>query len=276
MRVFITGNKGQLGKALHARLPGSAGGDLPECDITDIASIGSALEAARPEVVVHCAALTDVDGCARDPALAYRVNGLGTQNVALAAERLGAAVLHISTNEVFDGRAGRPYTEFEPTNPINAYARSKRAGEWFVSHLCRRFYIVRTSWLYADGGRNFIHTIQRLADERGSVRVVTDEVASPTYAADLADAIVRLIQTERYGIYHFVNAGHCSRFDFARKILALTGRSHVPLEPITLADYPRASTPPPFTPLLNVCGKALGIELRPWEDALEEFLENRD
>lgn len=272
LRVFITGNRGQLGKALHARLPEAAGGDLPECDITESASIAAALAAVRPHVVIHCAAYTDVDACARDPELAYRVNGLGTQNVALAAEKIGAAVVYISTNEVFDGQGSRPYTEFDPPNPINPYAHSKRAGEWFVLNLCRRPYVVRTSWLFAPGGRNFIHTIQRLADECGSLRVVTDEVAAPTYAVDLADAVARLIQTGHYGIYHLANAGYCSRYDFALKILELTGRSHVPVERITRADYPRPSTPPAFTPLANVCAKALGIELRPWEDALAEYL----
>jgi dTDP-4-dehydrorhamnose reductase len=131
---------------------------------------------------------------------------------------------------------------------------------------------VRTSWLTGSGGRNFVHRIQQLADEHGSLKVVTDEVASPTFVPDLVTAILQLIETNRYGIYHFVNSGYCSRFDYARKILALTGRSHIPVEPITLADYPRPSTPPKFSSLLNQAGAALGITLSPWEDALEKFL----
>jgi dTDP-4-dehydrorhamnose reductase len=272
MRVYITGHRGQLGQALLRRLPGASGGDLPELDITQPASIEAALAAAQPELVIHCAALTDVDGAARDPALAYRINGLGTQNVALAAANVGAALLYISSNEVFDGARAEPYGEFDAPNPINPYARSKLAGEWYAAHLLTRFYIVRTAWLTAPGGRNFVHRIQQVADERGALRVVTDEVANPTFAGDLADAILRLIRTRRYGIYHFTNAGYCSRHEYACQILALSGRGHVPVEPITLAQYPRASTPPPFAALANTAGAALGITLRPWQEALADFL----
>lgn len=272
MRILITGHKGQLGRALHARWPSAVGVDLPEVDITEAGSIDSIVSEHRPEVIVHCAAMTDVDGAAKDPQAAYRANGLGTQNVALAAARVGAALAYVSTNEVFDGAKGAPYLEFDTPNPLNAYAASKRAGEWFASTLTRQFFIVRTSWLTGRGGRNFVHRIQQLADERGQLKVVTDEVACPTFVDDLADALVRLVGTGRYGIYHLTNAGYCSRFDFARTILDLSGRSHIPVAPITLADYPRPSTPPKFSPLANFAAAALGIRLRPWEEALAEFL----
>ncbi len=273
MRVFITGNKGQLGRTLLARLPEATGGDLPAVDITQPDSIGAALRAARPDVVLHCAAFTDVDGAAQDPALAYRVNGLGTQNVALACAEVGAALMYLSTNEVFDGAKTEPYFEFDAANPINPYARSKQAGEWFTAHLAPRFYIVRTAWLSAPGGRNFVHRIQHLADEQGRLQVVTDEVANPTFVNDLVEALIQLLGAGRYGIYHLTNAGYCSRYEFARKILELTGRTHVPLEPITLAQFTRPSTPPRFAPLANTAAAALGITLRPWEEALAEFLQ---
>jgi dTDP-4-dehydrorhamnose reductase len=273
MRILITGVKGQLGQALQARLPEAAGFDLPEVDITQPESLDAAVAAARPELIFHCAALTDVDGAARNPALAYRVNGLGTQNVAIAAERAGAALVYISTNEVFDGAQTEPYSEFDAPRAINAYGQSKLAGEWFATHLTSRFYVARIAWLAAPGGRNFIHRIQQLADERGQLSVVTDEVANPTFVGDLADALVRLAGTGRYGIYHLTNAGYVSRYDYARKILALTGRDHIPVQPILRADYPRPSTPPAFTPLANVAAADLGITLRPWEAALAEFLE---
>jgi dTDP-4-dehydrorhamnose reductase len=275
MRILITGIKGQLGQALQARLPEAKGLDLPEVDITQPESLEAAVDAARPELIFHCAALTDVDGAARAPALAYRVNGLGTQNVALAAARVGAALVYMSTNEVFDGTKTVPYSEFDLPQAINPYGQSKLAGEWFATHLTSRFYIVRIAWLAAAGGRNFIHRIQQLADEQGRLKVVTDEVANPTFVGDLAKALVRLIGTGRYGIYHLTNAGYCSRYDYARKILALTGRGHIAVEPITRAQYPRPSTPPPFTPLANTAGAALGIELPPWEEALAEFLETK-
>jgi dTDP-4-dehydrorhamnose reductase len=272
VRIYITGNRGQLGRALQARLPEAQGGDLPEVDITRPDSINAALRAAQPEVVLHCAAFTDVDGAALDPAAAYRVNGLGTQNVALACAEAGAALLYLSTNEVFDGARNEPYDEFAATSPGNPYARSKQAGEWFTTHLAPRFYVVRTAWLSAPGGRNFIHRIQQLADEQGRLRVVTDEVANPTFVADLVEAIVQLLATGRYGLYHLTNAGYCSRYAYARKILELSGRAHIPVEPITLAQYDRPSMPPRFAPLANTTAAALGITLRPWEEALADFL----
>lgn len=272
MRVLITGHKGQLGRALHARWPSASGVDLPEADITEPGAIDPLLDGYQPDVIVHCAAMTDVDGAARDPQAAYRANGLGTQNVALAAARIGAALAYISTNEVFDGTQARPYSEFDAPRPINAYGASKWAGEWYATHLTHQFFVIRTAWLTGRAGRNFVHRIQQLADEHGRLRVVTDEVANPTFVDDLADAIVKLVSARRYGVYHLTNAGYCSRFDYARKILDLSGRSHIPIEPITLADFERPSTPPRFSPLANNAAAALGISLRPWEEALAEFL----
>jgi dTDP-4-dehydrorhamnose reductase len=275
MRILITGHKGQLGRALCAVLAKHtlAGCDLPEQDVTDRAAIAKAIADFAPDVVIHAAAWTDVDGCAREPEKAYRANSIGTQNVALACAACGAALAYVSTNEVFDGAAQEPYREWDATNPINPYGRSKAAGEWFVRHLLARFYIVRTAWVYAPGGRNFPHRIIQLADDRGALKVVADEVGSPTYAPDLAAGVAALIQTGAYGIYHLTNAGYCSRYDFAREILRLSGRERVPIEPITLADFPRASTPPPFAPLANTAAAALGIALRPWQEALKEFLQ---
>ncbi|MEA3339798.1 MAG: dTDP-4-dehydrorhamnose reductase, partial [Chloroflexota bacterium] len=252
MRIFVTGHKGQLGQALYTALADHtlSGCDLPELDITDRAAIGAAVANFAPDVVIHAAAWTDVDGCARDPDQAYHVNGLGAQSVALACAASDAALVYISTNEVFDGAATEPYREWDPPHPINAYARSKAAGEWFVRHLLTRFYIARTAWLYAPGGRNFSnpHHIIQLADEHGSLKVVTDEVGNPTYALDLAAAIAALIQTGAYGVYHLVNAGHCSRYDFVRQVLRAGGREHIPVEPISLDNFPRASNPPRFAP----------------------------
>ena len=294
MRVFVTGCKGQLGQALYAALAEHtlSGCDLPELDITDREAIGSSIASFAPDVVIHAAAWTDVDGCARDPEQAYRVNALGTQNVALACAACGAAMVYVSTNEVFDGTATEPYREWDPPHPTNPYARSKAAGEWFVRHLLTRFYIARTAWLYAAGGRNFSNPCRviQLADDAstarlsspksgsaqgGVLKVVTDEVGNPTYAPDLADAIAALIHTDAYGVYHLVNAGHCSRYDFVREVLRISGREHVPVEPITLDDFQRASIPPRFAPLANTAAAALGITLRPWQEALAEFLKRQ-
>jgi len=275
MRVFITGCKGQLGSALDEALVAHtvAGCDLPDTDITHRPAIEGAIRDFAPEVVIHAAAWTDVDGCARDPERAYRVNGLGTQNVALACASCDAAMVTISTNEVFDGEGEEPYREWDSTNPINPYARSKAAGEWFTRHLLTRFYIVRTAWLYAPGGSNFPHRMIELADEHGRLRVVTDEVGNPTFAPDLAAALAQLIDTDAYGVYHLTNAGYGSRYDFAREILRIAGREDVPIEPITRDAFKRDSTPPRFAPLANTAAAALGIHLRPWQEALAAFLE---
>jgi dTDP-4-dehydrorhamnose reductase len=273
MRIAITGAGGQLGQALQAAL--GAEHELIPLGHADV-ELGhpncvERLVATGAELVVHPAAYTDVDGCARDPERAYQVNGLGTQYVALACRRLGAALVYVSTNEVFDGAAGAPYFEYDRAAPINAYARSKWAGEQAVRELLDRFYIVRVAWLFG-GARNFVRTVLRLAAEHDSIAMVADEVGSPTYAPDAATAIARLVRLPFYGTYHLVNEGVCSRFEFAAEALRLAGRERDALRPIRLADFKRDSVVPPYTPLRNVAAAALGIRLRPWQEALADYL----
>ncbi|MGC9347217.1 MAG: dTDP-4-dehydrorhamnose reductase [Anaerolineae bacterium] len=276
MRILLAGHKGQLGQALLPRLEAEEhtvmGIDLPEYDITDRDAMFQLTKEVAPDLIINSAAMTNVDGCARDPDAAYRVNGMGTQNLVLAATAVDAALMYISTNEVFDGMTTMPYHEWSRRAPINAYGRSKLAGEWYTQNLMTRFYIVRTAWLYAVSGRNFPHRIIELADERGRLRVVTDEVANPTYVADLATAIAQLITTHAYGAYHLVNAGFASRYEFAQALLRHSGRQDVPIEAITSDAFERASTPPPYAPLANNAAAALGITLRPWEEAAAEFV----
>lgn len=273
MRIVITGHKGQLGQALQTALARDdvLGLDLPEADITAPSSIIEKVAGYQPDVVVHAAAMTDVDGCERDPELAFRVNVTGTQNIALACERCGAAMVHVSTNDVFDGKLGRPYYEWDTPSPQSVYARSKAAAEFYVRTLLNRFYIVRTAWLYARGGSNFVTKIIAAADRHGALKVVTDEVSAPTYAPDLADAIAQLIRTRHYGLFHFTNSGICSRYDWACKILELSGRGRVPVEPITTGQWQRSAPPPLYAPIVNFVGAALGITLRQWEVALQAY-----
>jgi dTDP-4-dehydrorhamnose reductase len=282
MRIFLTGAAGQLGRTLQHALDRHEliATDVDTVDITDRAALRRAVHAAHPHLVVHLAALTDVDRCAREPELALRINTLGTRHVALACQRDAIPMLHVSTNEVFDGTAGAPYYEWDPTHPLNPYAYSKWAAEQCVRELAPRHYVVRTAWLFARGGGNFVHKILQAAGEaaagrRPALRVVTDEVANPTHAPDLAAAIAALVETEAFGTYHFVNAEHCSRYAFARAILDLAGYADLPIEPITLAEYPRTSHPPHFTALHNFVGAAAGITLRPWREALAEFIGER-
>jgi len=272
VRIVITGANGQVGMALRNVLSEHTlfNLDLPDFDICRPEAVREMAD-MRPDVVIHTAALTNVDACARDPNAAYHVNGFGTQNVALACLRSGAEMVYISTNEVFDGTASEPYHEYAPTNPINPYARSKLVGEQLASRWVQKLYIVRIAWAFAKGGNNFPAKIIRAADERGALRVVTDEISSPTYAPDLAEALKKLIATGHYGIYHLPNEGVCSRYEFALEILRLGGRAHIPVTPITSDEFERASTPPRYAPLKNNLAALLGITLRPWQEALADY-----
>lgn len=274
MRILITGANGQLGRALQSVLVAHdlILVDLPDIDITTRAAIEGATAESRPDLIIHCAAYTDVDGCARNPELAHRVNALGAQNVALACRSMGIPLVHISTNEVFSGDDPAGYEEWMPLSPRNPYGRSKAAAEVHVRNVLDAYYIVRTAWLFASGGRNFVHAILRRARETGQVRVVTDEIGNPTYVDDLAEAIARLIATEQYGIYHLVNEGSCSRWAFAAEILRQAGLDAATNVPILSSAFQRPSSPPPFGALHNRNGAALGITLRPWQEALADYM----
>ncbi len=275
MRIAVVGCHGQLGTALQGALAGHdlLCLDLPGCDITRPQTLRPVLQDFAPEVVIQTAAYTDVDGCARDPDRALRVNGLGTQNVALICQALGAALLYVSTNEVFAGDQEHPYLEYDPPRPINPYGYSKWVGERCVEQHCRCFYIVRISWLFG-GPRSFVTKMLELSQNQPELAVVDDEFAAPTYAPDVAAAMGRLVQTERYGIYHLVNEGACSRFAFAQEILRQAGKEAYPIRPIKLIDFDRASTPPQRAILRNFCAaEGLGIRLRPWQEALAAYLQ---
>lgn len=274
MKIFITGGRGQLGRALQQTLSAHqlTISGRQDVDITNREAIVTAVQADQPDLVIHCAAWTDVDGCARDPARAYRINGLGTQNVALACQAAEAEMVHISTNEVFSGDNPAGYEEWMARSPANPYGRSKAAAEVHVQNLLNHYYIVRTAWLYGPGGRNFIHAILDRARTTAKLKVVADEIGNPTYVKDLAQAIAQLIVTRQYGIYHFTNAGACSRWAFAQEILRLADLRDVPNRPILGKAFKRPSTPPRYGILHNVTGSAIGINLRPWQEALAEMI----
>jgi dTDP-4-dehydrorhamnose reductase len=282
MRILVTGAAGRLGSRLAELLRASdhtvigvdiVGDQITPLDITDFPATRALVGDFKPDIVLHPAAWTDVDGCAREPEKAIRINGFGTQHVALAAAAVGAAVLYVSSNEVFDGKLDRPYREYDVTNPINPYGYSKWVGEQALQHINPRHYIVRTAWLFAHGGRNFIQAVLNARAAGKPLRVVTSEVANPTYNDDLATAILRLITTERYGIYHLVNEGSCSRYAFARYFLDKCGYPDTPIEPISNHQWPRPALPPVYSSLQNLAGEQLGITLRPWQAAVDAFLE---
>ena len=272
MRVVITGSAGQLGRALQAALKGEdlLLLDLPEHDITDYERTSDVISGFSPDLVVHTAAFTNVDECELQPDTAYRVNALGTQNVALTCQRCDAAMVYISTDYVFDGAKSEPYWEWETPNPQSVYARSKLAGEHYTQTLLTRFYIVRTAWLYSRTGNNFVRRVLQLAEERDELHYVTDEVGSPTFAPDLAEAVAKLVPHPLYGIYHFTNTGVCSRYEWAKAILGLAGRGDYPVFPTQC--YERPAKVPARCELRNFCGAVqLGITLRHWREALEDY-----
>jgi dTDP-4-dehydrorhamnose reductase len=269
MRIVVTGSKGQLGRALLRQLQAEEllGLDIPEHDITDLMALDATMQRFRPHVVIHCAAMTDVDGCERDPDAAYRLNVLGSRNVAVCAERAGAAIVAISTDYVFDGSQSEPYRETDEAHPLSVYGRTKWLGEEMVRHLCPRHYIVRVAWLYDAGPRNFVATVLRLADQRDVAQMVTDEIGSPTYAHDVAVALDQLIRLPAYGTYHLPNAGACSRYEWAAEILHLAGRSDdLRLEPSE--NYARLARVPKRVEMRNMNGAEIGITMRSWQEAL--------
>ena len=279
MRILITGGSGQLGRDLQIALAGHEvrAASHSELDVTQDGAVAEAFDGFRPEVVLHTAALTDTARCEREPKTAHAINAAGADNVAAACANTGAAMVYVSTNEVFDGANKEPYTESDQARPINAYGGSKLAGERLVQASLPRHYIVRTAWLYGPGQSHFVAKILRAA-AGGELTGVTDEVATPTWTRDLAQAIAQLIETGRSGIYHLTNAGQASRYDWAEEVLRLAGKSDVRLTPVTTAEY-RASLPagavaprkPPFSVLRNRAAADFGIELRPWQEALQQY-----
>ena len=286
MRILITGGEGQLAQALMAagRARSRVGDDVSlgrrDLDVTDAARVLRAIVDAAPAVVVHCAALTDTTRCEREPDAADAVNARGTENVARACAAVGARLVAISTDEVFDGDKGAPYAEDDEPAAINAYGRSKLQGERLALAAHADTLVVRTSWVYGGGAANFVAKVLAAAHAGRPLRFVTDEVASPTSAADLAVAVRALIEREAPpGVYHLTNEGEASRYAWACEILRLVRVGGVPVAPVTTEEL-RASgydgpRKPPYSVLANTRARALGITLRPWREALAAWLATR-
>lgn len=271
-RILITGGRGQLGRALQESLAQHQVSvrDLPEMDITDPEAVRRAFDELHPELVIHAAAWTDTAGCESDPERALLVNGEGSRHVAKACARAGAVMLYVSTNEVFDGETAEPYREEDKPNPINAYGRSKLAGERYVQSTMGRYYIVRTAWLYGAGRVSFPEKVLQAATKTKSLKGVTDEIASPTWTADLATGIATLVRGAPFGIYHLTNSGYCSRLEWVQEVLRLAGLGDVTVEPTSQREYGVPYRKPVFSALANVNAARLGIELRPWQEGLQE------
>jgi dTDP-4-dehydrorhamnose reductase len=274
MRVLITGAGGQLGSDLRAAFADhdvvALGHD--DLDVTHEPSVMAAVGAAAPQVVVHAAAYTAVDACEDRPHHAWQVNALGAWWVARAAQLAGAAMVYPSTDYVFDGMLGRPYTEFDPVSPASVYGRSKEAGEQLVRRACDAHYIVRTSWVHGRVGANFAKTMLRLGRQQATLRVVDDQTGSPTFTFDLAPAMRRLAVSGRHGTYHLTNAGSCTWFELARAIFAEVGLE-VDVSPTDAATWGAPAPRPPYSVLDNHLARLLDLEpLPPWRNSLRRLL----
>jgi dTDP-4-dehydrorhamnose reductase len=285
MKVAVIGANGQLGTDLCRALHDFHIIPLTDADveIADMASVRKAIVKGKPKIIINTAAYVRVDDCEDEHDKAFSVNALGARNVAVVAQELGAKLVHISTDYIFGGEAQlrtAPYTEFDTPVPLSVYGKSKLAGEDFVRHLCLRHFIVRISGLFGVAGSlgkggNFIETILKLAGERDKLRVVSDQVFSPTYATDLARKIVQLISTDYYGIFHITNRGACSWYEFTVEILRQAGIK-TPVVPITSDQYPQKARRPLNSVLDNYHLRLLGMDdMRPWQEALKDYLAAR-
>ncbi|MCR4392987.1 MAG: dTDP-4-dehydrorhamnose reductase [Dehalococcoidales bacterium] len=281
MKIAIIGAKGQLGNDLCKVLQGNnlVLFNHNDIEITHLESVRYKIKYHLPTIIINTAAFHRVDDCETDSDKAFRVNALGARNVAVVAEELGAKLVHISTDYVFGGGEPRstPYTEFDQPTPLNTYGKSKLAGEDFVRHLCRRYFIIRASGLFGAAGSsgkggNFVETMLRLGKERSELRVVNDQIFSPTYTLDLALKISKLIETEYYGIFHVTNSGTCSWYDFTREIIRLAGLP-VKVIPITSDQYPQKARRPAYSVLGHYHLQLMGMDdLRSWQEALKAYM----
>ena len=292
MKVIVTGAGGQLGTDLCKILRDFEVIPLTHRDIEigDMNSVKRVFNEYKPDTIINTAAYVRVDDCEREQDKAFLINALGARNIAVVAQEFGAKLVHISTDYVFGGvwetlvvshtpggDQPHPYTEFDTPAPINVYGRSKLAGEDFIHHLCLKHFIVRTSGLFgitgASGkGGNFVETMLKLAKEREELKVVNDQVFSPTYTKDLAQKIAQLITTEYYGIFHITNKGACSWYEFAREILKQADLK-TQVIPVTSAQYPQKAKRPRFSVLDNYQLRLLGMDdMRTWQEALRDYM----
>lgn len=277
MRILVTGVRGQLGydvcRELQKRRIEFCGTSSQDMDITRAASVREKIFVYHPEAVIHCAAYTAVDRAEDEPELAFAVNEQGTHNVAESCKQISAKMIYISTDYVFSGSGIRAYEVGDITEPLNVYGRSKLAGELAVKETLKRYFIVRTSWVFGTNGNNFVGTMLRLSEMHNKVHVVDDQVGSPTYTVDLASLLCDMVQTEKYGVYHASNEGECSWAEFARAIYERAGRSTV-VEPVKTENYIQTKARRPKNSRLgNQSLIDAGFSRLPcWQEALFRYL----
>lgn len=289
MKILLIGANGQLGKQISKIVDNKeseigalanetnamqiVGVDIDTLDITDLKAVKEVVKREKPEVIINSAAFTNVDGCETNYDMAFKVNALGARNVAIAAEEVGAKLIHVSTDYVFSGEGDTPLKECDTTAPISAYGKTKLLGEEYVRDLNSKYFIVRTAWLYGYFGKNFVYTIMKAAKERGALTVVDDQRGNPTNAEDLAHHIIKLANTEEYGIYHCTGEGECSWYDFASKIVEYAGIDCT-VTPVTSEQYKTPAKRPAYSSLDNMMLRCtIGDEMREWKEALKVFID---
>ena len=276
MKVLIIGSEGMLGHDLVDTLSAEneiSTTTIDTLDITDINKTIKTVKEINPDVVVHAAAFTNVDGSESNQDLAYKVNVLGTRNVAVACSEADSALVYICTDYVFDGTKCSPYYEYDQTNPLSVYGKTKHLGEVYIRDILNKFYIVRTAWLYGFHGPNFVTTMLNLAKTNDSISVVNDQIGSPTYTLDLANAIAQLIKKPAYGIYHVTNSEHCSWYEYAQEIFDIAGID-IELKPVTTEEFGSPAPRPKYSVLENYNWKMEGFqEIRSYKEALRAYMD---
>ena len=289
-RIIVTGAGGQLGTELVKIMRSGQSelgrlddfyrdceiiaADLGELDICNAAKVFKFVENAKPYAVINCAAMTNVDGCEADVEGAFKVNALGPRNLAVACENVGAKILQVSTDYVFDGCGKSPYVETDCVAPRSVYGASKNLGEQYVKNFSNKWFIVRTAWLYGYEGNNFVKTIVKAARQKSVLKVVDDQIGNPTNAADLAWHICKLLKTNEYGTYHCTGKGECSWFEFACEIVKNFGIDAT-VKPCSTAEFPRPARRPAYSCLDNFMLRlTVGDEFRQWKSALKSYSEN--
>lgn len=274
--IIITGCNGQLGRAMNEVYSGNTdyhliNTDVAELDITNIDHVMQFVRESKPYAVINCAAHTNVNACESQEDLAFQINAVGPRNLSIAAAETGAKLIQVSTDYVFPGNGTRPYREFDALGPQSAYGRTKLEGENFVKAFARRYFIIRTAWLYGDGS-NFVKTMLKLSETNDTVRVVGDQFGTPTSAKELAAAIACLLPTDNYGTFHGTCEGACCWADFAAEIFRQAGRS-TKVEAITTAEYPTPATRPAYSVLENyMLTMTTDFRFAEWHDALTEYM----
>lgn len=279
-KIIVTGCNGQLGVAINRQYADKpdielVNTDVAELDITDISKVMELVREVKPYAIINCAAHTNVNGCEKDWDNAYRINAVGPRNLSIAAAKMGAKLVQVSTDYVFSGETDRPYTEFDTVGPQGAYGATKLAGENFVKEFAADYFILRTAWLYGDG-KNFVKTMLKLSETTDKVTVVGDQIGTPTSAEELAKAIVYLLPTENYGLFHATCEGFCSWADFAEEIFSLAGKK-TKVERVTTEEYDREhpeSAPRPAHSILENYMLKLTTDYKfaDWHDAIKEYI----